>query len=91
LNSNDNKESVHVRLIQLNYNDDGMAEGLTHPTSNLMITSRMGSNPLSGASPFLEQKALHSLLITGWFQEQIRKCVYKLMASYTIKLKLIYE
>jgi hypothetical protein len=24
---------------------------------------------------------------TGWFQERIRKCVYKLIASYTIELK----
>jgi hypothetical protein len=40
----------------------------------------------SGASRcFLEQETLHSLNSTGWFQERIRKCVYKLIASYTIK------
>jgi hypothetical protein len=27
------------------------------------------------------------LLITGWFQETIRKLVYKVIASYTIELK----
>jgi hypothetical protein len=42
----------------------------------------------SGASRcFLEEETLHSLLSTGWFQKRIRKCVYKLIASYTIELK----
>jgi hypothetical protein len=35
----------------------------------------------------LEQEILHSLFSTGLFQERIRKCVYKLIASYTVKLK----
>jgi hypothetical protein len=33
------------------------------------------------------KETLNSLLSTGWFQEWIRKCVYKLIVSYTIKLK----
>jgi hypothetical protein len=36
-----------------------------------------------GGKLFPEQEDLHSLLSTGWFQEQILNCVYKLIASYT--------
>ena len=42
----------------------------------------------SGASHcFLEQETLLSLVSTGWFKEWIWECAYKLVASYTIKLK----
>jgi hypothetical protein len=63
----------------------GMAEWLICQTNNLMIASCMGSNPVSLC--FLEQETLHTLLGTGWFQERLRQCVYKLIASYTIELK----
>ena len=56
-------------------------------TSNLMIASRMGSIQSWTNRCFLEQEILHSLLSTGWIQEQIRECFYKLTASYTIELK----
>jgi hypothetical protein len=59
----------------------GMAEWLTRRTSNLMIAGRMGSNPLQGQVVV----SLHLLPSTGWFQEWIRKNVYKLIASYTIE------
>jgi hypothetical protein len=49
------------------------------------------SNPVRGKSLF-PWHSLLCLLSTGWFQEQIWKCVYKLIASYTIKLKsLLYK
>jgi hypothetical protein len=56
-------------------------------TSNVMIASRMGSNPDRVSLCFLEKETLHLLLSTGWFQERIQKCVYKQIASYTIDLK----
>jgi hypothetical protein len=61
----------------------GMVEWLMHQTSNLR-----GLKTLSGASRcFLKKETLHSLLNTGWFQERIQECVYKLIASHTIKVK----
>jgi hypothetical protein len=36
----------------------------------------------------LPQKWLPPSTRTGWFRERIRKCVYKLIAFYTIELKI---
>jgi hypothetical protein len=46
--------------------------------NNLMIADRVGSNPVRGtARCFLQQKTLHPLLSTGWFQEQIQESFNK--------------
>jgi hypothetical protein len=60
----------------------GMAEWLTRRTGLAVWVQ----TPSGASRCFLEQETLHSLLSTGWFKERIRKCVYKLIASYTIEL-----
>jgi hypothetical protein len=54
-----------------------------------MIASCMGSNHVRGKS--LLPWAWNCTLIAQywWFQEFIRRCIYKLIASYTIELKCI--
>jgi hypothetical protein len=64
----------------LNICNGDMAEWFMLRTSNLMIVYLMGSNPDRASLFSLEQETLHSLLSTGWFQERIRKSVYKLIA-----------
>jgi hypothetical protein len=64
----------------------GVAEWLTLQTSNLRIAAWVQT--LLGASRcYLQQENLHSLLSIGWFQERIRKCFNKLIASNTIKIR----
>ena len=58
---------------------------LSHYLSFALFHSRIIS--LSHASRwFLEQETLHWMLSTGWFQERIRECFYKLIIFYTIKV-----
>ena len=59
-------------------------------TSNLRIASREWVQTQSGAIwCFLEHETILSLLSTGWFQERIQECFYKITAFYTIELKYI--
>ena len=65
----------------------GVVKWLTRQTSNLLSLAALVQT-LSGTNrSFLEQETLHRSLSTGWFQERIRECFYKLKAFFTIKLK----
>ena len=64
---------------------DGVVKWLTRQTSYLKIASRMGSNPVRVKPLF----PWDCLLSTGWFQERIWECFYKLEAFFTIELKYI--
>ena len=61
----------------------GMIKWLTGHTSNLMTASDMGLNPVR-----CKQETLHSWLSTGWFQDWIQECPYKLIAFFTIRHKI---
>ena len=73
---------IHVNNASVK--DGSVVEWLTRRTSNLRITSHMGSK---GQAVVSLSKKLHWLLSTGWFQEWIRECFYKLKAFFTIELK----
>jgi hypothetical protein len=78
--------SAWVRINQF-YRSGGMAEWLTLRTSNLMIASRMGSNPVRGKS-LIPWARKFTLIAQNWLVPGTDwNCVYKLIASYTIELK----
>jgi hypothetical protein len=72
--------SLNRKQIHLN---GSLAEWVTRQTNNLrLLTAWVQTLSVTSHSA-------RKLLSTGWFQEQIRKCFNKLVASNTIKLNLM--